>query len=141
MNLSTQQARERFVQSPNATLGTADASGVPHLVPVTYVLTDEDHLYIAIDSKPKRSANLRRLRNIAANPNVSLLVDRYTDDWEKLWWARADGTAVIGEFAEMPAGLLAAFQDRYPWYVANPPEGPVIDISVTGWSGWAFATE
>jgi PPOX class probable F420-dependent enzyme len=139
MNLSSREARTRFVQALTATLGTADASGQPHLVPVTYVLTDDDHLYIAIDSKPKRSTDLRRLRNINENGQVSLLIDKYVDDWEQLWWARADGRAVVAEFSELPAGLLEAFQKRYPWYVANVPEGPVIDVTVTRWSGWSFS--
>ena len=141
MNLSSIEARTRFVQAVTATLGTADAAGQPHLVPVTYVLDDDDHLYIAIDGKPKRSTDLKRLRNIAANPQASLLVDKYVDDWEQLWWARADGRAAIAEFADLRAGLLDDFQKRYPWYVANPPEGPVIDVSVTRWSGWSFAGE
>lgn len=138
MNLSAPEARARFEQSPSATLGTADAAGRPHLVPVTYVLADDDHVYIAIDDKPKRSTDLKRLRNIAVNPQVSLLVNEYAEDWSRLWWARADGTAAVAEFAELPDGLLAAFQARYPWYRTNPPDGPVIDIAVSNWTGWAF---
>jgi PPOX class probable F420-dependent enzyme len=151
MRMSSTEARARFAQCPSATLGTVDAEGRPHLVPVTYVLTDDDHVYIAIDAKPKRTTRLQRLRNIAANPNVSLLADEYADDWDQLWWARADGTARVVELAELteptesagpaarPDGLLAAFQHRYPWYSEHPPTGPVIDITVTRWSGWAFA--
>ena len=104
-------------------------------------------MYIAIDDKPKRAkavgagtaTGLKRLRNIAANPRVSLLASEYADDWDQLWWVRADGMAVIAEFSELPAGLLAAFQARYSWYLSHPPAGPVIDVSVTKWSGWAFA--
>jgi PPOX class probable F420-dependent enzyme len=139
VNLSAQEARARFEQSPSAVLGTVDAAGQPHLVPVTYVLSDSDHVYIAIDAKPKRSTNLRRLQNIEANPRVSLLVNEYSDNWEQLWWARADGTAVVTDFGALADGLLAKFQSQYPWYRANPPVGPVIDICVTRWSGWAFA--
>jgi PPOX class probable F420-dependent enzyme len=139
VNLSAQEARARFERSPSAVLGTADAAGQPHLVPVTYVLSDNDHVYIAVDGKPKRSTNLRRLQNIEANPRVSLLVNEYSDNWEQLWWARADGTAVVSDLGDPGDGLLAEFQSRYPWYRADPPAGPVIDICVTRWSGWAFA--
>lgn len=139
MNLSAQEARARFEQSPSAVLGTVDTAGQPHLVPVTYVLSDEEHVYIAVDAKPKRSTNLRRLQNIEANPLVSLLVNEYSDNWDQLWWARADGTAVVSGFGDLAEGLLARFQSRYPWYRANPPESLVIDICVTRWSGWAFA--
>jgi PPOX class probable F420-dependent enzyme len=147
MRLGSGEARRRFALSPTATLGTVDPEGRPHLVPVTYVLTADEHIYIAVDSKPKRTTQLKRLSNIAANPSVSLLVDEYADAWEHLWWARADGTAVVRTFAELAAvqpdgagsALLAAFQHRYPWYAEHPPSGPVIDIAVTRWSGWAFA--
>jgi PPOX class probable F420-dependent enzyme len=152
VRLSSGEARRRFAASPTATLGTVGPEGRPHLVPVTYVLTADEHVYIAVDSKPKRTTQLKRLSNIAANPNVSLLVDEYADDWEHLWWARADGMATVRAFAELPAlpalpapdggsgsALLAEFQHRYPWYVEHPPIGPVIDIAVTRWSGWAFA--
>ena len=59
-------------------------------MPVTFAVLG-DIIVIAIDHKPKRSMNLKRLRNIADNPRVSLLVDRYDDDWSQLWWVRADG--------------------------------------------------
>jgi hypothetical protein len=36
-------------------------------------------LLLGVDAKPKRTRNLRRLSNIAANPHVSLVVDRWDD--------------------------------------------------------------
>lgn len=142
MNLPPAEARSRFAARPRATLGTADERGRPHLVPVVYVLSEADHIYVPIDAKPKLPGDplrLRRLRNIAANPQVSLLVDEYAEDWDRLWWSRADGTARIADLAQLPDGLLAEFQARYPWYVGHPPAGPVIDVAVHAWSGWAFA--
>jgi PPOX class probable F420-dependent enzyme len=50
-------------------------------------------IYSAVDAKPKRSARLQRLANVASEPRCSLLVDHYEDDWSKLWWVRADGEA------------------------------------------------
>ena len=35
------------------------------------------------------------MHNIAANPRVSFLVDAYTEDWDRLWWVRADAVAEI----------------------------------------------
>jgi hypothetical protein len=69
---------------------------------------------------------------------VSLLVDEYDDDWSQLWWVRVDGTGQVTDFEALPAGLLEALQVRYPWYVDNPPSGPVIDVVATQWTGWAF---
>lgn len=142
MNLDPAESRHRFATERVARLATVDASGAPHLVPVTFAV-DGDSVYIAIDSKPKRSADLKRLRNIAENPNVALLADVYDDDWSQLWWARADGTASVitadaGADWLTPLGLL---QERYPQYVADVPRGPMIRVSVTRWSGWTFTDD
>ena len=79
-------AERRFVEDrPVAHLGTADAAGKPHVVPVCFAYLDEC-FYIAIDEKPKRSLRLKRLRNIDDNPQVALVFDRYDDDWTQLGW-------------------------------------------------------
>lgn len=104
------------------------------MVPVTFA-TEGDGIFIAIDRKPKSTTALKRLSNIAENPHVSVLVDHYDDDWDTLWWARADGTAqILGTDAAAPLRLLAA---RYRQYHAAPPPGPVLAIQVERWSGWA----
>jgi PPOX class probable F420-dependent enzyme len=138
MELAEAECRAWVARADVAVLGTSGADGAPHLVPVTYV-AEGDHVYIAIDAKPKRSTDLRRLRNIAADPRVSLLVDHYEADWTRLWWVRADGTAAVTGFAELPDGLPAAFAERYPFYRDHPPAGPVIDIRVDRWTGWTFS--
>ncbi|PYN10476.1 MAG: TIGR03668 family PPOX class F420-dependent oxidoreductase, partial [Candidatus Rokuibacteriota bacterium] len=71
-------AAELLRESRVARLGTADRAGQPLVVPVCYVF-DGHACFSAIDAKPKRVAPraLRRVRNIADNPQVSLVVDRY----------------------------------------------------------------
>ena len=137
MRLSPGEARQRLVSARVARLATVSAAGQPHLVPVTFA-ADGDTIHIAIDQKPKSTTRLKRLANIAANPRVSLLADHYADDWTQLWWARADGEASVLTSApdtESPIALLAA---RYPQYQATPPDGPVIAITVTTWTGWSY---
>jgi PPOX class probable F420-dependent enzyme len=138
VKLSAVDARTRFVDSPVAVLGTSDATGATHLVPVTFLVSG-DLVFIAIDDKPKRSRDLKRLRNIAANPRVCLLAQHYEGDWSRLWWARADGTARVIEPGGAPWTVLDGLLRRYPWYAQNPPNGPVIEVTVERWSGWAFA--
>jgi PPOX class probable F420-dependent enzyme len=132
--LSAGAARERFAAERVVRLATADAEGRPHLVPAVFAL-DGDRLYIAIDHKPKRTRDLRRLRNIAVNPRVALLADHYDDDWTRLWWARADGVAEVGPAVDGPLDLLAA---RYPPYRQNRPDGPLITVTVQRWTGWSY---
>ena len=54
-----------------------------------------DWIFHVVDHKPKRTTNLKRLRNILENPRVSVLADHYSDQWEELWWVRADGRALL----------------------------------------------
>lgn len=136
MKLAEDVARSRFAAARVARLATVGADGQPHLVPVVFALRG-DVLVIAVDNKPKSSHDLKRLRNIAANPLVSVLVDVYADDWTQLWWVRADGRArVVTDEAER-AEPLAWLSSKYPQYAADPPPGPVIRIDVTSWRGWS----
>jgi coenzyme F420-0:L-glutamate ligase/coenzyme F420-1:gamma-L-glutamate ligase len=134
-------ARQRaFVLAQRvARLATADAAGAPHVVPVCFGL-DGANLYIGIDEKPKRhdAAGLKRLRNIAANPAVAVVVDRYAEDWSLLGWVMLRGPADIleagaAEHAAAQALLLA----RYPQLRAMRIEGlPVIALRIGRATGW-----
>jgi PPOX class probable F420-dependent enzyme len=138
LKLTASEARHRFATVRVARLATTGPAGRPHLVPITFAL-DGDRIYTAVDAKPKTTANLRRLRNIGADPRVAVLADNYSDDWDALWWARADGLAsILGEpdGRARPLELLAA---RYPQYQVSAPAGPVIAIAVERWTGWAGA--
>ena len=123
---------ERFATARVARLATVRESGAPHLVPIVFAVTG-DVIHTAVDAKPKRTRNLARLANIAADPRVSVLADHYEDDWSRLWWVRADGRARVLESS--PDGL-AALVERYPQYRETPPPGPFLEITVERWSGW-----
>lgn len=105
-------------------LATANAEGRPHAVPVCYALVD-DQVLSAIDAKPKQVGphRLRRVRNVRANPEVSLIVDRYTDDWDALAWVRVDGTArVLDPGEDVHADGVTALRDKYDQYADHPLE-------------------
>lgn len=149
MRLSETECRRRFGAARVLRLATADEAGRPHLVPATFAATGDDLLFLAVDDKPKRHHRLKRLRNIERNPAVSALVDAYDEDWARLWWVRADGTArVLGPAAgqephgsQGPQGPLTWLAGKYPQYGGAPPPGPVIEITVTRWSGWSAAAQ
>lgn len=119
-----------------ARLATIGRGGAPHLVPVCYALV-EGKFAIAIDEKPKRAGQLERIRNIERDARVTLLFDRYEDDWERLAWvrveARADALATGSEWPE----ALKALRARYRQYAGMSLESlPIIAITperVTGW--------
>ncbi|MEV0979348.1 TIGR03668 family PPOX class F420-dependent oxidoreductase [Streptomyces sp. NPDC049915] len=136
------EARRRFAGARVARLATVDAGGHPHLVPVVFA-ADGDRIVTAVDRKPKATQRLRRLRNIAVHPAVSLLADAYDEDWDRLWWVRADGGArcVPPDAAdpaarEQHAGAISLLRGKYPQYATHPPDGPVVVVTVTRWTGW-----
>jgi PPOX class probable F420-dependent enzyme len=137
MRLEGEAARRRLEGAVVGRLATADADGVPHVVAAVFAV-EGDQLYIAVDRKPKRGANLKRIRNIQVNPKVTFLVDHYEDDWAALWWVRADGT---GRIIDDPEGMrepIDLLVEKYAQYKAERPDGPVIAITIerlTGWSG------
>jgi PPOX class probable F420-dependent enzyme len=138
--VSPDEARSRLAAARVARLATAAADGRPHVVPCTFAVLGAATIVSAVDHKPKRTTALRRLANIAANPHVALLADHYEDDWDALWWARADGSARVvepGGEAELREAALAALSARYEPYRARPPGGALVVIAVDRWSGWS----
>jgi PPOX class probable F420-dependent enzyme len=129
------EARARFESARVARLATADADGMPHIVPIVFAI-DGDRIVTAIDGKRKRGGALRRLENITVNPRVSVLVDAYDEDWSQLWWARADGTASIQQDGELREHAHRLLRNRYSQYDSVPLGGRAVIIDVDRWSGW-----
>jgi PPOX class probable F420-dependent enzyme len=126
-----------------ARLGTADARGRPLVVPVCYAF-DGRRWYSATDGKPKRATGrpLERVRNIEANPRVSVLIDRYDEDWRRLRYVIIQGQAELladGEEYAYALGLLTA---KYPQY-AQVPVGRagdlVIRVTPESFRQWSWA--
>jgi PPOX class probable F420-dependent enzyme len=144
-------ARERFGDARVARLATVTAAGRPHLVPVVFALetaadtrddVPTDIVWIVVDSKPKTTRRLKRLENIAADPRVSLLVDHYDEDWDHLWWVRADGRATVEDVASRDGSeAVAALQAKYPQDVGAEHLGPLIRIVVERWTAWSAVDE
>jgi PPOX class probable F420-dependent enzyme len=127
--------RERVANARVARLATIDPDGRPHVVPIVFAL-DGDTLYSAVDDKPKHSRTLRRVENARARPDVTVLVDHFEEEWERLWWVRVRGRARVldeGDEAERALELLARKYDRY---TDRPPGPPVLAIDVVDWRGW-----
>jgi PPOX class probable F420-dependent enzyme len=135
--------RDRFTTARVAVLGTVTPDGAPHQVPVTFALLG-DTLWTATDAKPKRGGStregeLRRHVNVAAHPEVSLLVSAWDEDWSRLWWVRADGLARVTERPATVARAVEALRRKYGQYADVEVGGPVIEVTVTAWRGWRAA--
>ena len=138
--LDRTEATLRFVTAPVARLATLRADGSPRLVPITFVVMGGLVCSAVDDVKPKTTRQLARLRDIAHDPRVGLLVDHYADDWSQLWWVRVDGTAEVQESGTLYDASMRALARKYPAYAAAPPEGPLVVISPIRWTGWTAAS-
>ena len=81
-----------------ARFATVDQKGQPYLVPICYVY-DGAFVFFVLDQKPKRVEllKLKRVRNIISNPQVSLVIDKYYEDWQKLGFVTILGNANLLE--------------------------------------------
>src|SRR5262249_2447916 len=123
-------------------LGTADASGQPLVVPICYAV-DGDSLYSAVDAKPKREKpeRLKRIRNIRQNPKVSVVIDRYDEDWSRLAYVIIQGDAeLLTQGAEFARGidLLLGKYPQYREMGLSRDSGLMIKVKSTRVTQWQF---
>jgi PPOX class probable F420-dependent enzyme len=119
-------------------LATADSHAEPHVMPVCFAV-ESATLYITIDEKPKAgpAMALKRLRNIAENPAVALVVDRYDEDWSRLGWVLIRGHAEILSSGEEHGHAQSLLRSRYPQLKAmHIAQYPVIAVRIERTSSW-----
>ena len=127
---------QRLAAARVAHLATTDADGRPHLVPIVFAI-HEATLYSAVDQKPKRSRTLRRIENARARPNVTVLIDHYDEDWQRLWWIRLRGNARVLDNGDECERALALLTAKYHQYRDTPPHAPVLAIDITQTRTWS----
>lgn len=136
-------AIERFIRQQRvARLATVDSHGRPHIVPIVFVYNDET-IYTPIDLKPKdvRPQDLLRVLNIAQNPEVQVLLDRYDEDWQQLGFVQLRGRAELLEAGLDYEAALRLLQQKYPQYGDLPLEGrPVIRVNIDRVVSWGRFT-
>jgi PPOX class probable F420-dependent enzyme len=139
----TDAQAEFLLGARRAVLATIRPNGRPRLVPCVFAasLADGVVLYTALDEKPKSVSDpfeLGRVRDIRARPQVSLLVDRWSEDWSELSWLRLDGQASVLEPGLAEHGLaVRLLRERYPQYESQRIESrPVIRIEVEAATDW-----
>jgi PPOX class probable F420-dependent enzyme len=115
-----------------ATLSTRGEDGTIATVPVCFAL-DAGSVLFAIDAKPKGERELARVRNIRRDPRVTLMFDRWDEDWTRLAWVMLKGVASVDD-----DGDLSPLLERYDQYRTEPPGGPlvVVEPRVVRWWSW-----
>ena len=134
----SERERRFLAQQRIAHLATADRGAVPHVVPVCFAVAGGT-LYITIDEKPKRrpASALKRLKNIAENPAVAVVVDRYKEDWTRLGWVMLHGRADILREGQEHQHAQALLRSRYPQLAAMQiATYPVIAVRIERTMSW-----
>ena len=127
-------ALEMLGEARVARLGLLDEEDRPRVLPVTFAVF-EGALWSAIDRKPKRAGEPARVRRLRRNPEATLLVDRYDDDWSRLAWVELRGRVSV----EPLGPALDALADKYPQYVGEPPQGPLLRLAPERFASWRAA--
>jgi PPOX class probable F420-dependent enzyme len=144
-------AERRFLDGERrGILATTAPDGRARLVPVCYVLSDRVDsigrplIYTPIDEKPKRTDNphdVARVRDLLVLPELSLIVDRWDEDWTRLAWLRLYGSGELLEpqphEREEHAAAIAALRERYPQYATHDlASRPIIRVAVQRVVSW-----
>jgi len=114
-----QKTRTLISRAKVARLATVDQKLYPYVVPVVFVFHGNS-FFIPLDEKTKtvNPKNLKRVKNIEKNPNVTLLIDKYQNDWKKLFFLMIHGKAKVideknGKIMDKIHKLLVS---KYPQY-------------------------
>lgn len=121
-------------------MATADKLGRPLVVPICYAY-DGTCFYTPIDKKPKRvsAGGLKRVRNLTENPNVSVVIDEYHENWTMLCYVIIQGRAELLERGEEYLNSLRLLCEKYPQYEdmnlskLNLPVIKIIPNRITSW--------
>lgn len=136
--------RELLAEARRAVLATIRADGTPRVLPICFVEAERPEglvLYSPLDEKPKRSDDprtLARVRDIAERPEVTVLVDRWDEDWRRLAWIQLRGRASIVE----PGGpehrsAVGRLRSKYAQYEGQALERrPIVRIEVGSVRSW-----
>lgn len=138
--LDEKTVHELIDSSQVARLAQLDNEQAVHAIPFVFARVGE-MLYSPVDGKPKRHAALSRLNWIEKHPQVTVLIDHYEDNWERLWWLRLYGEAVkVNSTDPHWDSATLGLKKKYPQYdrisMFNG-EPTMLRINVARWKYWA----
>ena len=116
-------------------IATVSAEGVPHVVPVCHAVNGQK-LYIGSGD------DATKVRNLGANPRVTVVVDEYSDHWGSLKGVMIQGRARLiargPEFTRARDRLYA----KYPQYrkeaALSPSDSVIVEVTPTRVFTWGF---
>ncbi len=98
----------------------------------------DDVIWSPLDEKPKSvddPRSLARVRDILERPTATLLVDRWSEDWDDLAWIRIEGDAAV---VESDPAAVTTLRRKYPQYADHALESrPMIRIAIEAVRSWS----
>ena len=116
-------------------VATSSTSGMPHAVPVCHALSGGKIVFGSGDDG-------RKMKNLAENPQVTVVVDSYSDTWSLLRGVMIQGRAKIharGPRFRRGRDLLYA---KYPQYASqaalSPSDSVIVEVTPIRVFTWGF---
>ncbi len=148
MKLNDERIEQLLSSWPVARLATRNSADQLKQIPIVFA-RHNGRLWSAIDGKPKKSGELSRIQNAIENPQGSLLLDEYNDDWQQLWWLQLDVSLEVirlqdehsTEIISDTKAAVAALEQKYPQYqtipvLRQPPT--LLMMTINHISSWCF---
>jgi len=134
-----QKPKSLIKRAKVARLATVDQKSHPYVVPVVFVF-HENSFFIPLDEKVKtvNARKLKRVKNIEKNPNVTLLIDEYQNDWKKLFFLMIHGKATVidGKNSKLMDKIHKLLISKYPQYKKIGVGNSCIKINPTKVTFW-----
>jgi PPOX class probable F420-dependent enzyme len=116
-------------------LATANAQGQPHLVPVCHILAG-GKIYIGSGD------DAVKIKNLEANPRVTVTVDLYSDHWAALKGVMVQGRAKLIERGPAFVRARRRLYEKYPQYpkeaAISPSDSVVLEVTPTHVFSWGL---
>lgn len=131
----TKKAAKLIAHERVCRVATAGAEGRPHLVPVVHVLAG-DKIYFGSGDDGRKVKNLRE------NPQITLTVDLYSEDWSQLRGVMVQGMARIIERGPRFKQARARLYAKYPQYrreaALSTSDSVIVEVTPTHVFTWGL---
>jgi nitroimidazol reductase NimA-like FMN-containing flavoprotein (pyridoxamine 5'-phosphate oxidase superfamily) len=117
-----------------ARVATVDPDGVPHNVPVC-PLFDKGRIYFATEKKSKK------LRNISANPSVTIVFDEYSEAWDHLRGIMIQGEARVvraTEFRQIRKRIYAKYSQYESKSAIGDKDSVIVELNPQRKFSWGL---
>jgi len=116
-------------------VATTGAAGMPHVVPVCHVLAGGKIYFGSGD-------DARKVKNLAENPQVTVVVDAYADTWSLLRGVMVQGRATLVTRGPRFRRARDLLYGKFPQYrseaALSPSDSVIVEVTPVRVFSWGF---